>query len=417
MSRRPTRTFRSLMGATMPEARRVPLATARATLALVATCARGLEEVLRDELVALGHAEAETGRGVVRFAGRFAAVTRANLWLRTAMRVVWQLVEGPADDRQTLYGLAASLAWEDLLRHGQTIAVETVGRAPAFRSTAFASLTVKDAIVDRLRERWGIRPDVNRHEPDIRIHVHLDDGRAAIGLDASGEPLSHRGYRPRGGPAPLSESLAAALLLLAGYNGSQPLWDPFCGTGTIAIEAALLATGRAPGLERRFACERWVGFDARLLDELRAEAGARVRPAAARIVASDHDPRAVAAARRNARAAGVHAIVEVERRDARALALPEAGWLVVSNPPYGVRVGGTDELAALYRGFGDALKRACAGSTAWLLVGNPALVKEVGLRPGRRVVLFNGPIECRLLRYDLFAGSRRAVGKDALVHS
>jgi len=154
-----------------------------------------------------------------------------------------------------------------------------------------------------------------------------------------------------------------------------------------------------------------------VLDEMRAQARVRVRPAVARIVASDRDPRAVAATRRNARAAAVDAVVEVERRDARALALPEAGWLIVSNPPYGVRVGGTDELAALYRGLGDALKRTCAGNTAWLLVGNPALVKEVGLRPSRRVVLFNGPIECRLLRYDLFAGSRRGTRTDGLARS
>jgi putative N6-adenine-specific DNA methylase len=177
--------------------------------------------------------------------------------------------------------------------------------------------------------------------------------------------------------------------------------------------AALLATGRAPGLARPFACERWADFDLRALTEMRAQAAARIRAASARIVASDHDARAVAATRHNARAADVHEAVAIERRDARTLALPDEGWLVVSNPPYGVRVGSGGELPALYRSFGDALKRACVGSTAWLLVGNSALVKEVGLRPSRRIVLFNGPIECRLLRYDLFAGSRRDVRGDS----
>jgi putative N6-adenine-specific DNA methylase len=363
--------------------------------------------VLREEVVALGHPEAKAGRGSVRFAGDLAAAYRANLWLRTAVRVLRTVGEGAAADGAALYALAESLPWEELVDRGQTIAVEAVGREPAFRNTAFAALKVKDAVVDRLRARRGARPDVDRSDPDVRIHVHLGGGRAEIALDSTGEPLAHRGYRPRGGPAPLAETLAAGVLLLAGYDGARPLLDPMAGTGTIAIEAALIATRSAPGLRRRFACERWGVGRPSVIASCRDEARAARVAARTTIVAADCDPRAVAAARRNAREAGVGEEVRVELRDARQLLPPGEGALIVTNPPYGERLGDAAELSSLYRELGDALKRRATGGTAWLLVGNPELVKAVGLRPARRIVLFNGPIECRLLRFDLYEGSRR----------
>ncbi len=373
---------------------------------LVATCSRGLEEVLREELIALGHPEAACGRGMVSFAGDLAAVYRANIHLRTAARVVRRLAEGPADRREALYELASATPWEELLGRRQTFAVEAAGTGRGFRSTTFAALTVKDAIADRLRARWGFRPDVARRGADVLVHLHLADERASLGLDSSGEPLAHRGYRPRGGPAPLSEALAAGILRLAGYDGTQPFLDPMAGTGTLAIEAALIATRTAPGSKRTFACERWPEHRRELIEAARAEAGAQRRPAPSAIVAADRDGRAVAAARRNAREAGVERVVATIERDARELEPPGPGALIVSNPPYGQRLGDAAQLAALYRELGDALKRRAAGSTAWLLVGNPDLVKCVGLRASRRIVLFNGPIECRLLRYDLFEGKR-----------
>ncbi|MFI5165514.1 MAG: class I SAM-dependent RNA methyltransferase [Thermoanaerobaculales bacterium] len=378
----------------------------KASWALLATCTRGLEEVLRQELQLLGHSEAACGRGAVSFSGGAAEVLRANLWLRTAVRVLRQLAEGQAGSREELYELAAGIAWEELVAPGQTVRVEGAGRGEGFRSTAFAALTVKDALVDRLRDRWGLRPDVARSEADVAVHLHLKADRAGLALDGSGEPISHRGYRPRGGPAPLAESLAAGLLLLAGYDGSQPLLEPMCGTGTIAIEAALIATRKAPGLARSFACERWPSHDASVVAELRARAREAARVAPARIVAADADPRAVAAARRNARAAGVDRVIEFERRDVRELQVPGERALIVANPPYGERLGDADQLAGLYREIGDAFKQRAAGATAWLLVGNPELAKSIGLRAARRIVLWNGPIECRLLRYDLYAGRR-----------
>ena len=373
---------------------------------LVATCSRGLEEVLRAELVSLGHPEATCGRGMVSFRGGLEAVYAANVSLRTAMRVLRQLAEGPASSGEELYEMASAIPWEEAFTRGRTFAVESAGRSTGLRSTAYASLVVKDAIADRLRARWGMRPDVERRNPDLVVHVHLAADGAGLALDSTGEPLSHRGYRPMGGPAPLAESLAAGVLLLAGYDGSQPLLDPMAGTGTIAIEAALIATRTPPGARRRFACERWAEHAPTLLRAVREKRLGARRPAAAPIVAGDRDARAVTAIERNAVAAGIPGLVTVVVKDARELGLPGPGTLIVSNPPYGERVGDPRELRAFYREFGDALKRRAAGATAWLLVGNPDLVKAVGLRPARRIVLFNGPIECRLLRYDLYEGSR-----------
>jgi putative N6-adenine-specific DNA methylase len=377
-------------------------------LRLVATCSRGLEHVLAGELAGLGYPDAEAGRGSVSWHGDQRAVVRANLWLRSATRVLVTLTEGPAADRGQLYELASSVGWEELVAPRQTVVVDVAGQGSGFASTGFAALTVKDALVDRLRTRRGERPDVDRRDADVRVHLHLGGGRAAIALDSSGEQLGHRGYRPRGGPAPLSEALAAGIVLLAGYDGSLPLLDPMCGTGTIAIEAALIATRTAPGLQRRFACERWALLPAGLLRDERAAARDLRRPAPQPVTASDRDPRAVAATRANVTAAGVVGAVRVERRDLAELTLPAPGTLIVSNPPYGVRLGDADSLPSFYREIGDVLKTRAAGCTAWLLVGERKLAGEVGLRPQRRVVLFNGPIECRLLRYDLYPGRRAA---------
>jgi putative N6-adenine-specific DNA methylase len=375
---------------------------------LVATCSRGLEEVLADELRAIGVADVAPGRGFVGFTGGLRAVYEANLRLRTAARVLVPLAHGRVDGRDQLYGLASTVAWHDTIGRGQTIAVEVAGRSRAFDNTVFAAQVVKDAVVDRVRDRQGWRPSVDRGAPDLAIHLHLSDGLTTLGLDSTGEVLAHRGYRPRGGPAPLSESLAAGVLLLAGYDGAEPLLDPLCGTGTIAAEAVLIATRTAPGSRRGFACERWRGHDRELLAEVRSNASRERRDAPAPIVARDRDARAVQAAERNLEAAGMSRWVTVERRDALDLELPwGAGGLIVGNPPYGKRLGEVEQLGGFYERLGDQLKRSAPDATAWLLVGNRELANRIGLRAARRIPLFNGPIECRLLKYELYRGSRK----------
>ena len=374
---------------------------------LVATCSRGLEEVLADELRALGASTVAAGRGMVSFSGGIETVIDANLQLRTAMRVLMSLVRGQVNDRGGLYDLTASVPWEEALSERQSFLVEVAGRARAFRDSSFAARVVKDAVVDRLRRVHGARPDVDRDSPDIRLHLHLSDGASTLAVDSSGEPLSQRGYRPRGGPAPLNESLAAGILLLAGYDGSQPLIDPMCGTGTFAVEAALIATRTPPSLLREFAFEHWPGHDRERYQEIIRRIAHARRDAPAPIIAQDRDERAVQATRRNLKAAGMDRWAEVRPGDVRELALPWGeGGMVVMNPPYGKRLGDVKKLGGLYRRIGDALKQRAPGATAWILVGDRELAKQIGLHPARRIPLFNGPIECRLLCFELYEGAR-----------
>jgi putative N6-adenine-specific DNA methylase len=375
---------------------------------LVATCSRGLEGILADELRGMGLKGVSEGRGFVGFTGGLDAVYNTNLRLRTAARVVIPVARGQVKGKDQLYDLASTVPWQRLVRRGQTIGVDVAGRSRPFHNTNFAAQVVKDAVVDIIRDRQGWRPSVDRAEPDMRIHVHLSDGLTTVSLDSSGEQLSHRGYRPRGGPAPLAETLAAGVLLLAGYDGSQPLLDPLCGTGTFSVEAALMATRTPPGLRREFAFERWAMHDQRLFTEIARAASHEHRDAPAPIIARDRDERAVKATRRNLKAAWMNSWVEVERQDALNLELPwSEGGIIVANPPYGKRVGDVDRLGRFYKRFGDQLKNKAQGATAWLLVGNRQLANQIGLKAKRRIPLFNGPIECRLLKYELYAGSRK----------
>ncbi len=376
---------------------------------LTATCARGLEMVLADELRAMGAAAVAPDRGSVLFSGDLRTVYDVNLRLRTAMRVLVPLVRGEVTSRESLYKLAASVAWEEVIADGQTFAVEVVGRHRAFGNTTFAGQVVKDAAVDRLRGKRGRRPNVDREQPDIRVHLRLvEKGATTLSLDSSGEPLSHRGYRPRGGPAPLAETLAAGILLLAGYDGSEPLLDPMCGTGTFAVEAALIATQTPPGLHREFAFERWPVHCLLTFEEVQHEASRGHRDAPQPIIARDRAERSIRSTQRNLKAAWMDQWVELEQRDALDLLLPwGSGGVIVANPPYGKRVSDVEKLFGLYRRFGDSLKNQATGATAWILAGEPRLAKVIGLKPSRRIPLFNGPIECRLLKFEMYEGTKK----------
>ncbi len=382
------------------------------TQTLTATCARGLERVLADELRVLGAEAVAPDRGSVLFAGDLRTVYNVNIRLRTAMRVLVPLVRGQVTNREGLYELAASVVWKEVLGSGQTFAVEVVGKHRSFRNTTFAGQVVKDAVVDRLRTAGGGRPNVDRDNPDIRLHLRLvEDGPSTLSLDSSGEPLSHRGYRPRGGPAPLAETLAAGILLLADYDGSEPLLDPMCGTGTFAVEAALIATRTPPGLHRSFAFERWPVHSLLNFEEVQREASHGHREAPQPIVARDRADRALRATHRNLKAAWMDSWVELEQRDALDLQLPwGSGGMIVANPPYGKRVGEVEKLFGLYRRFGDSLKNQAVGTTAWVLAGEPRLAKSIGLKAARKIPLFNGPIECRLLKFEMYEGTRKHKG-------
>ncbi len=381
------------------------------TRELIATCSRGLEDVLADEILDLGGLRVEAGRGMVRFHGDRQTMIRSCLGLRTAMRILIPVASGSAGDREQLYRLASRVAWEDYLTPGGTLAVNVAGRNSAFGNTVFAAQVVKDAVVDRIRDRIGGRPSVDLVKPHVPIHLHLRQGEASISLDAVGTPLSKRGYRPKGGPAPLNSALAAGLLLLADYDGERPLLDPMGGTGTFGAEAAMIATRMAPGLYRRFAFERWPDHRQDLLVKVRRDLEAQQRPAPFPIVSADHDPKALKVAKQNLGSAGVTQWVDIVPGEATAMDPPGEGSLIVINPPYGKRLGEAGALKGLYSALGDRLKAIGGDSTAWILAGNRELSKNIGLKASRRIPVFNGPIECRWMRFDLYEGSRR-VGRE-----
>jgi 23S rRNA G2445 N2-methylase RlmL len=367
-----------------------------------ATCPRGAEEVLAGELAGIGAKGIRPGRGGVRFTGEREVALRGCLALRTALRVLEPVGEFPAESSDELYGGARLLPWGELIAPGQTIAVSASGRAPGLSHTKFVEQRTKDAIVDRLREVRGDRPDVAVRSPDVLVVVHLGEGRCDVSLDLAGELLSNRGYRVRTVEAPLREALAAAAVLLSGWDGTTPFHDPLCGSGTIAIEAALVALRRAPNLRRTLSCERWprTTQDRPLLARLREELSAlEVRGEFPAILASDRDPDAVAAAAANARAAGVP--LRVFERDARRIEPLAPPGQVVANVPYGERLsaGSRKQLKSFYHSLGDALG-ALVGHRLALLSASDDFESAFGLRPRSRTTLWNGPLRCTLHRYE-----------------
>ena len=413
------------------------------TLQLFLPCAAGVEGFLADEvhgITGLTGQDLLVGRGGVLARASWRDALLLNLHSRLAQRVLVQLGERPYRGEDDIYALAADLAWEIWFTPRQSFKVEVTAQHSPLKSLNFAALRVKDAVADRFRAKAGMRPNVETQWPDVRIHLHLTRELATVYIDTSGEPLFKRGWREDKGDAPLKETLAAALLAAAGWRGTPEqggaLHDPCCGSGTIAIEAAQIACGIAPGLSRRFAFERQRPFsvpEARTLwQQLKAEAKARIHASAVPIHASDVSFRMVDFARRNAQRAGVAAAIEFHGGDALerpAPTLPPAlpGTLMI-NPPYGERIGvggkagtphaagGRDDNRAAPGDFFARLaahwKRAYtqhpAGWTAWVLSPDMKLPSAMRLKESRRIPMWNGPIECRLFRFDLVAGSARA---------
>jgi putative N6-adenine-specific DNA methylase len=369
-----------------------------------ATCARGIEPVLADELSALGAADVTPGRGGVHFGGDQVLLYRANLRLRTAIRVLWPILEVEVTSPEALYDAVRSLDWPRYLTPDHTLAVDCNVRDSHITHSKYAALKVKDAICDQFVERCGRRPSVNVDEPMIGLNLHIYRDRAVLSLDSSGESLHKRGYRPVLTKAPLNEALAAALVLLSGWKAETPFVDPLCGSGVLPIEAAWLALRRPPGLtRRRFGFQGWMDFDVALWAQLRDEARRGVRQRLeAPVLGADVRRDAVAFARGNARAAGIGHLVQFEVRDVRDFR-PSAGppGTLLCNPPYGERIGEERELGVLYRSLGDVLRERCAGWAAWVFTGNRRLAGQIGLTPARQVELFNGKIPCRLLEFRL----------------
>jgi putative N6-adenine-specific DNA methylase len=370
-----------------------------------ATTSKGLEGVLAEEIAALGGKRAAVTAGGVSFSGDRDLCYRANLWLRTANRVLLQLSTFPAQTPGALYEGVKAVPWPDLFSVRRKIAVDATVRDSRLTHSHYAGQKAKDAVVDRFRETLGARPDVDAAAPDVRIHLRIVQDACTLSLDTSGESLNRRGYRSDPAEASIRETLAAGIVLLSGWDGRVPLADPACGAGTLLIEAALVATRTAPGLLRssfgfRNLSDYRPSLWASLVDEARESIR---RNGVGRIEGSDVSAGAIRGAARNARKAGIPDLASFRVRDVREFTPGDPPGIILCNPPYGVRTAGDEEeVAAFYTAMGEALKKRCKGWTAYLLSGNPAATRHIGLKASRRFPLMNGPIDCRLLRYELY---------------
>jgi putative N6-adenine-specific DNA methylase len=368
-----------------------------------ATCARGLEPVLVQELQALQAADVQPGRGGVAFAGTQELLYRANLWLRTAVRVLQPILDAPVHSPEELYDAVQTLDWQRYLTLDHTFAVDCNVRDSAITHSHYAALKTKDAICDQFVERTGRRPSIDVENPMVGLNLHIYRNQMTLSLDSSGDSLHKRGYRPIQTKAPLNEALAAALILFTGWDGRTPLLDPMCGSGTIPIEACWLVTARPPGLTRkRFGFQGWLDFDIRLWTRLRDEARTQVKKTlAVPILGSDLRSDAIAFAERNAKSAGVGHLLHFTRQDMRDLQPPPGPpGIILCNPPYGERIGEEKDLASLYRSFAE-LRHRCPGYQLFIFAGNPDLEALIDLPLVKSIPLYNGRLSCRLLHYRL----------------
>ncbi len=373
-------------------------------LKLFATTSAGLEDVLAAELKAIGARNIGPAARGAAFRGSMETVYAANLWLRTAHRVLLELTEFDAQDREALYEGVSRVHWADHLTSQGSLAIDAVSSGSNLTHTQFVSQVVKDAVVDQFRQRFGRRPDVDPKDPDLRINARLLSDRCTLSIDTSGQRLHRRGYRPSFGVrAPLKETLAAGILLKSGYDGSTLLVDPMCGSGTLLIEGALIAKNIAPGLlTQRFGFMRHPSFDKRVWNNVTTQAKAAIHGEKDFYIAgSDISDEAIRTASTGALGAGVDDMIRLRRAKFEDLT-PRKQGMVITNPPYGERLGEMEALAELYRNFGDVLKQRCRGMTAHILTGSKFLAGKIGLHAKKRDIIWNGPIECRLLHFELY---------------
>ena len=373
-----------------------------------ATCPRGLELLLADELRALKAEKVHAVGGGAQFTGDFFLCYRVNLESRLASRVLWQVASSGYQNEEDVYRASYGPSWIDLLDPARTIRVDVSATKSPLTSLNFVTLKIKDAVCDKIRRLSGRRPSVDTRAPDISIQGHLTDREFILYLDTTGEPLFKRGQRVAAREAPLRENLAAGILKLAGWTPGVPLLDPMCGSGTILLEAAHMALDIAPGLGRHFGFEKLKNFDTRQWRELIQRTTARQRtktPLA--IYGSDLSSDALKATRTNLAAAGLDKVVSLQKANVLEIAAPEKEGIIVTNPPYGVRLGEQQQLAEFYPRLGDVLKKQFIGWRAYLLSADMRLPKLIRLTASKRTPLFNGALECRLFEYKLVEGSMR----------
>jgi putative N6-adenine-specific DNA methylase len=373
-----------------------------------APCPRGLEAVLCAELEQLGAQDVTDLPGGVSFTGPFALCYTVNLHSRIASRVLWRVFRGSYRDEHDIFQAAQTLPWHTWFSVHRTSKVKVSAQQCPLPSLDFVTLRIKDAICDRFRAATGVRPDVATHRPDIRIDAFLDRHHLTLYLDTSGEALFKRGLRTAVTEAPVRENLAAGILRLAGWTAQQPLLDPMCGSGTFLLEAALIARNIPPGLGRRFAFEKLSNFDARTWQTLCEAGRAQQMPKTpCAIYGSDLNEAALQAARTNLKTSGLIDTVALKQADVLDVKPPAGEGILITNPPYGVRLSDKEQLAAFYPRLGDNLKRRFAGWRTYFFTADLRLPKLIGLAASRRTPLFNGPLECRLFEFTIVSGSMR----------
>jgi len=379
-----------------------------------APCPRGLEAALAHELGELGADAIGTNPGGVGFAGNLALCYRTNLESRIASRVLWRVGQGHYRTEEDIYKAVFALPWSDWFDVERTIMVKVSAQKCPLQSLDFITLRIKDAVCDKFRALTNARPSVDTQEPDLRIHAFLDAARFTVYLDTSGPALFQRGLRKESGVAPLRENLAAGILHLAGWQPGTPLLDPMCGSGTFLLEAAQMALNIAPGSGRSFAFEKLKNFDADLWHKLREEAKARELPRTPQpIFGSDLFGESLDAARANLTAAGLAEVVSLKQCNVLEVSAPAPSGILVTNPPYGVRLGEQHQLAEFYPKLGDVLKQKFRGWNAYIFTADLRLAKLIRLSVSRRTPLFNGPLECRLFEVKVVEGGMRREKKDS----
>ncbi|OGW40971.1 MAG: RNA methyltransferase [Nitrospirae bacterium RBG_13_39_12] len=376
---------------------------------ILITCAKGVTPFLKEELLQMGFPViSETIAGIAT-KGTLDDTLQLNLMLRTGHRVLFLIKEFNAHDADALYHSLSEISWEEYIAEDEYICVTSSVDNPGIRDSRYANVKCKDAIVDRIREKIGKRPDSGPDRDKVVINLYWKDDRCSLYFDTSGEPLSRRGYRKIPMTAPVQETLAAAIIMASRWDGNSHFINPMCGSGTLAIEAALKGMKRAPGILRdNFGFMHIKGFDESLWNNLRAKAkkDAKKKPGC-RIIATDIRIDSIEAAKKNAATAGVEHLIEFSVCDYSETTVPEGGGIVIFNPEYGERMGKIKELESVYKGIGDYFKQKCSGYTGYIFTGNLDLAKKVGLRAKRRIPFFNGRIECRLLEYELYEGSKK----------
>ena len=373
---------------------------------LIAKTFMGLEPVLAKELTQLGADNVEIGRRMVSFTGDKEMMYRANFQLHTAIKILKPIYRFKAHSADEVYEAVKNIDWYEYLGQDKTFAVDAVVFSEEFRHSKFVSYKVKDAIVDQFREKTGQRPNISIANPDLRLHIHIAEDQCTLCLDSSGESLHRRGYRQESVDAPLNEVLAAGMIMMTGWQGETDFIDPMCGSGTLAIEAALIARNMAPGLFRKeFAFEKWADFDADLFDRIYNDDSAE-REFKHHIYGYDIDMKAVNTARLNVKAAGLTADITIEQQDFKDFTQPQQPAIMVTNPPYGERIS-TPDLLGTYRMIGERLKHQFTGNEAWILSYREECFEQIGLKPSIKIPLYNGSLECEFRKYQMFDGKMK----------